>query len=227
MKAFIKDLYQPLWGLLLVLFLATLCGSCDDHEPIDPNVHIGYVLCDDHSCMDTATYFNQSKRKAVGVVFAEKTEDHPALVVMFKEVEDIFCDSIGLNNGTSKDITTFDGYENTIAMYNSSDEDSGKGSPLAKRMMAFHEHGQSDYIPSVAEQRLLVASSRIINPIIERFDGTPIELDGDCWYWTSTEVEENPGLQAWLCSSVNGGILPTPKIEAHKARVIVQINYPE
>lgn len=48
-------------GLLLVLFMSTTLCSCDDHEPIDPNVHIGYVLCDDHSCMDTTTYFNQSK----------------------------------------------------------------------------------------------------------------------------------------------------------------------
>ena len=54
--------------------------------------------------MDTTTYFNQSKRKAVGVVFAEQTEEHPALVVMFKEVNEIFCDSIGLVNGTSGDV---------------------------------------------------------------------------------------------------------------------------
>lgn len=90
MKSYLKVLYQPLLGLLLVLFLTTALSSCEDHEPIDPNVHIGYVLCDDHSCMDTTTYFNQSKRKAVGVVFAEQTEEHPALVVMFKEVNEIF-----------------------------------------------------------------------------------------------------------------------------------------
>lgn len=133
MKSYLKALCQPLLGLLLVLSLTTILGSCDDHEPIDPNVHIGYVLCDDHSCMDTTTYFNQSKRKAVGVVFAEQTEDHPALVVMFKEVNEIFCDSVGLVNGTSGDVSSFDGYSNTIAMYNSYVEDTGKGSPLADR----------------------------------------------------------------------------------------------
>lgn len=71
------------------------------------------------------------------------------------------------------------------------------------------------------------AAARQINPIIERFGGTPIALNGDCWYWTSTEVTENAGLQAWLCSAVNGGILPTPKTESHKARAVVEIHYPE
>ena len=227
MKSYLKVLYQPLLGLLLVLFLTTALSSCEDHEPIDPNVHIGYVLCDDHSCMDTTTYFNQSKRKAVGVVFAEQTEEHPALVVMFKEVNEIFCDSIGLVNGTSGDVSTFDGYSNTVAMYNSYVEETGKGSPLAMKMMDFHENGQSDFIPSVAEQRLLVAAARQINPIIERFGGTPIALNGDCWYWTSTEVTENACLQACLFSSVNVGILPTPKTESHKARAVVEIHYPE
>ena len=227
MKSYLKVLYQPLLGLLLVLFLTTTLSSCEDHKPKDPNEQIGNVLCDDHSCMDTTTYFNQSKRKAVGVVFAEQTEEHPALVVMFKEVNEIFCDSIGLVNGTSGDVSTFDGYSNTVAMYNSYVEETGKGSPLAMKMMDFHENGQSDFIPSVAEQRLLVAAARQINPIIERFGGTPIALNGDCWYWTSTEVTENAGLQAWLCSAVNGGILPTPKTESHKARAIVEIHYPE
>lgn len=213
--------------MLAMLSLMTAFVSCDDHEPIDPNVHIGYVLCDDHSCMDTTTYFNQSKRKAVGVVFAEQGEDHPALAVLFKEVNEVFCDSAGLVNGTSKDISTFDGYNNTVAMYNSYVEDTGKGSPLAMKMIDFHENGQSDFVPSVAEQRLMVAAARKINPVIQRFGGTPIAIDGDCWYWTSTEVSEMAGTQAWLCSAVNGGIMPTPKTESHKARAVVEIHYPE
>ena len=94
-------------------------------------------------------------------------------------------------------------------------------------ILDFHENGQSDFIPSVAEQRLLAAAARQINPIIERFEGTPIALNGDCWYWTSTEVKENAGLQAWICYAVNGGILPTPKTESHKARAVVEIHYPE
>ena len=177
--------------------------------------------------MDTASYFNQTKRKAVGVVFAEKTDEHPALAVMFDEVNEVFCDSVGMVNGTSTDVTSFCGFKNTVAMYNSYSAETGKGSPLAMEMINFHANGQSDYLPSVAEQRLLASSSRVINPVLERLGGTPIALEGDCWYWTSTEVEDNPGVQAWLCSADNGRFLPTPKTQRHKARAIVEIYDPE
>ena len=110
-----------------MLMMASFMTSCDNHEPYDPDLHIGYVLCDDHTCMDTATYFNQSKRKAVGVVFAEKTKDHPVLAVNLEETSGMFCDSIGMENGTSGDITKFDGFSNTVAMYQSYDNETGHG----------------------------------------------------------------------------------------------------
>lgn len=212
------------WGLTTLLGVLLLV-SCDDYQPKDHAVHVGYILCDDHSCMDSATYFAQSTRKAVGVVFAEQTEDHPLMAVMLKELDGVFCDSVGLSNGTSGSLTDFDGSANTRAMQNSYNAETGKGSPLAMTLYTFHEGGQSDYLPSIAEQRLLNASARYINPIIERLGGTPISFDGDCWYWTSTEVSDNSGFQAWLCSAANGGILETPKTQSHKARAIVQVNY--
>ena len=228
MKSVIKCITHPVLGMTLLMTLITFFGtSCDNHEPIDRDIHVGYVLCNDHSCMDTASYFNQTKRKAVGVVFAEKTDDHPALAVMFDELNEVFCDSVGMVNGTSTDITSFCGFKNTVAMYNSYSAETGKGSPLAMEMIKFHANGQSDYLPSVAEQRLLASSARVINPVLERLGGTPIALEGDCWYWTSTEVEDNPGVQAWLCSADNGRFLPTPKTQRHKARAIVEIYDPE
>lgn len=219
-----KKISSFVMGTFLV---ASFMTSCDNHVPYDPELHIGYIVCDDHSYMDTATYFNQTARKAIGVVFAEKTDEHLVLAVSLKEIKGAFCDSTGMENGTSGDLTLFDGFTNTIAMYNSYDGETGKGSPIAMKMLTFHEHGQSDYIPSVAELRLLQGSSRAINPIIERCGGTPVNLDANCWYWTSTEVSENTGVLAWLCSAANGGIMPTPKTEPHKARAIFQINYPE
>lgn len=228
MKSVIKGITHPVLGMMLLMTLITiLCTSCDNHEPIDRDIHVGYVLCNDHSCMDTASYFNQTKRKAVGVVFAEKTDDHPALAVMFDELNEVFCDSVGMVNGTSTDITSFCGFKNTVAMYNSYSAETGKGSPLAMEMINFHANGQSDYLPSVAEQRLLASSSRVINPVLERLGGTPIALEGDCWYWTSTEVEDNPGVQAWLCATDNGRFLATQKTQRHKARAIVEIYDPE
>ena len=227
MKSVIKGITLPVLGMIQMIAITILSTSCDNHEPIDRNIHVGYVLCNDHSCMDTASYFNQTKRKAVGVVFAEKTDEHPALAVMFDELNEVFCDSVGMVNGTSTDVTSFCGFKNTVAMYNSYSAETGKGSPLAMEMINFHTNGQSDYLPSVAEQRLLASSSRVINPVLERLGGTPIALEGDCWYWTSTEVEDNPGVQAWLCSADNGRFLPTPKTQRHKARAIVEIYDPE
>lgn len=227
MKSVIKGITHPVLSMMLMIAITIFSTSCDNHEPIDRDIHVGYVLCNDHSCMDTASYFNQTKRKAVGVVFAEKTDDHPALAVMFNEVNEVFCDSVGMVNGTSTGVTSFCGFKNTIAMYNSYSAETGKGSPLAMEMINFHTNGQSDYLPSVAEQRLLASSARVINPVLERLGGTPIALEGDCWYWTSTEVEDNPGVQAWLSSADNGRFLPTPKTQRHKARAIVEIYDPE
>lgn len=209
---------------ILLLMSTFITYSCDSHEPYDPNVHIGYVLCDDHSCMDTAKYFNQSIRKAVGVVFAEETDEHPALIVSLKETNGVFCDSLGMENGTSGSIDKYDGFTNTIAMYKSYNPDDGHGSPIAMDILYFHEYGQSDYIPSVAEMYKLVKALSIVNPIIERCGGTPIQTLGNCWYWTSTEVKENPGIQAWLCSAVNGRTMPTSKTESHRVRAIFQLN---
>lgn len=227
MKSVIKGITHPVLSIMLMIAITIFSTSCDNHEPIDRDIHVGYVLCNDHSCMDTASYFNQTKRKAVGVVFAEKTDEHPALAVMFDEINEVFCDSVDMVNGTSTDQTSFCGFKNTVAMYNSYSAETGKGSPLAMEMINFHANGQSDYLPSVAEQRLLASSSRVINPVLERLGGTPIALEGDCWYWTSTEVEDNPGVQAWLCSADNGRFLPTPKTQRHKARAIVEIYDPE
>ena len=227
MKSVIKGITLPVLGMIQMIAITILSTSCDNHEPIDRNIHVGYVLCNDHSCMDTASYFNQTKRKAVGVVFAEETDDHPALAVMFDELNEVFCDSVGMVNGTSTDITSFCGFKNTVAMYNSYSAETSKGSPLAMEMINFHANGQSDYLPCVAEQRLLASSARVINPVLEKLGGTPIALEGDCWSWTSTEVEDNPGVQAWLCSADNGRFLPTPKTQRHKARAIVEIYDPE
>lgn len=212
------------WGIAALLSIVTFC-SCDAYQPRDNAVHVGYVLCDDHSCLSEEAYLAQSKHKGVGVVFAEKTEEHPMMAVMLNETDNVFCDSAGLSNGTSGSLTAFDGGANTRAMQNSFNSETGKGSPLAMEVYRFHEGGQSDFIPSVAELRLLVASARRINPVIERLKGTPVALEGDCWYWTSTEVNDNKGYQAWLCSAATGGIIETPKVDRHKARAIVELNY--
>ena len=227
-KTMLSNLIGQAYMMPLIAFLAFVglsIVSCDNHEVVDTKMHIGYVLCEDNSCMDTATYFHQSDKKGVGVVFFEKNDSVPVLAVMLHEYVGVFSDTVPLTFGTSTNIKEINGRANTVAMLSTSD---GKGSsPIAQIAFTSHEDGQSEYIPCVLEMRLLSQVAPSINPIIERMGGTPISLTGDCWYWTSNEVSGNESNQAWLCSAPNGSILESSKIKAHKVRTIIQINYPE
>lgn len=215
----------------LVSFFALLLTSftfvsCDEHEPLDLDIHPGFILCDDGSVMSNKAYFEQDTRKAVAVVFAGETADHGVLAVCLHEIDAIqFCDTLGMELGTSCDVTAYDGYLNTTAMQNSRDTRTGKGSPLADEAFSYHHFWQSDYIPSVAEMTLLYFARNQVNPIIKQCGGTPLFTDTEnarCWYWTSTEVEQNKGNQAWLFSMSDGSRHETPKTNAYRARAIVE-----
>ncbi len=85
--------------------------------------------------------------------------------------------------------------------------------------------GQSAYLPSVAEMRLLFDVRDLINPVIERCGGTPLAATGDsAWYWTSTEVEGQAAHKAWLYSLTSGAVQETPKTESHLLRPIMTLN---
>ena len=75
---------------LLFAFLASMSMlmSCDEHEPVDLDVHTGYVLCDDGQVLSTDVYFRQDMKKAVAVVFAPQTEEHGVLAVLLDEIMD-------------------------------------------------------------------------------------------------------------------------------------------
>ena len=80
--------------------------SCDEHEYIDNSIHVGDVLCDDHQVMTLQSYQSMKKSNAVGVIYATKTDKHPVLVVLLDEIKDVqFCDSLGMEQGTSCSIT--------------------------------------------------------------------------------------------------------------------------
>lgn len=114
--------------------------SCDNHAAVDTNMHIGYVLCEDNSCMDTATYFHQTSKKGVGVVFFEKNDTVPALAVMLHEYTGAYSDTVPITFGTSTNIKGINGRSNTVAMSSSSN---GKGSsPIAQIAFTSHADGQ-------------------------------------------------------------------------------------
>ena len=210
-----------------IAIVLTGLASCDSHEAVDASIYVGHVLCADHRTMSIEQYEGQHETEAVAVVFAEADNDHPALAVMLNSISDCpFADSLGTSLGTSGAIDKFDGYTNTVAMMNNRTSN-GYGSPLADFVFRNHKYGQSDYIPSVAEMRLLVLSKNKVNDIIRRCGGELLSEapDSTCWYWTSTEVKENIANQAWLCSMATGGIQQTPKDEVHPARAIVALYY--
>ena len=64
-----------------------------------------------------------------------------------------------------------------------------------------------------------------VNECISEVGGTQINLNpGECWLWSSTEVEGQKENKAWLYSMQSGTIQETPKDQAHKFRPIISIN---
>ena len=49
MKSVIKGITHPVLSMMLMIAITIFSTSCDNHEPIDRDIHVGYVLCNDHS----------------------------------------------------------------------------------------------------------------------------------------------------------------------------------
>lgn len=216
-----------------ILLLSGVLASCDDHEFLDTNVHAGHILCADGSMLSEQEYLAQKDVKAVGVVYSEILDDGTFLAVLLSDGMPVeFCDSVGYEQGTSRSLTALDGFQNTVSLQNTRDKKNGHGSPLGDEVFRSHIYGQSDYIPSVTEARMLYSSRHRVNSVmtvlakhepdlgVQLLD-TSGEISG--WYWTSTEVEANPGMQAWLISMASGVIHETPKTERHPYRAIVRV----
>lgn len=131
-----------------------------------------------------------------------------------------FADSLGGEQETSASLEKEDGNENTHAMYRNEEVKS----PLAVYVFDMWRYGQSAYIPSVKQLTYLYQQIGLVNQRIEAVGGLPISLQpGDCWLWTSTEVEGQRDSKAWLFSMQSGTIQETPKDQAHKFRPVISI----
>lgn len=222
-----------------LLAMTGIC-SCDEHEPFDPDVHSGYILCSDGSIV-ADDVFDSRKHTPVAVVFAEKTAKHPVLAVMLDEIEYVsFADTLSFDQKTSCSLDSCDGYLNTVALQTTNIQrkvlvdpehiDNAANyykSPLG--LMAFRSHwfSQSDYVPSVMELELLYKALPKVNPLIRMCGGTPIgtsSMGAGCWYWSSTEVNGNKMNQAWLVSMADGSQHKAPKTNGYRARLIVEYN---
>lgn len=210
---------------MMMAATAILFTSCDDHKDFpDTAMKVGHILCTDGKVLPFEQY-EQSGKTAIAVVFHinqnEDIEGNGYAVYLNDIAPEAFADSIGVAQGTSASLTAYDGNTNTFALYDTRDV----SSPLAEKVFDLWRYGQSAYIPSVAQMRLLYQARYAINPYIVKCGGTPIPDDeNDCWYWTSTEVKGQETAKSWLFSLGSGAIQETPKWQAHKARPVITLN---
>ena len=204
---------------------ALLCAACDAHFDVpDTAIRPGHVLCTDGTVMSYAAY-EQSGKRAIAVLFdAGQREDAEGYgyAVYLWDIEPLaFADSLGVDQGTSADLTAYDGNANTFKLYEAKET----ASPMAEAVFDMWMYKQSAFVPSVAEMRVLYDNLEKVNPIIERCGGQPLPVDGEnCWYWTSTEVAGQETAKAWLYSLGSGTMHETPKIQAHRVRPIITWN---
>lgn len=213
--------------MMCMVAVATLCiglTGCDGHHnPLDTSMKVGHILCTDGKTRSYEDYAVSGK-EAIAVVFHVNADEEVAgtgyAVYLHDLAPEAFADSIGVPQGTSADLTAYDGNENTFALYDTQDV----SSPMAMRVFDLWRYGQSAYVPSVAQMRLLYAAKEFVNPYIKACGGDLLPDEADwCWYWTSTEVEGQETAKAWLFSMGSGAIQETPKLQGHKVRAIVTL----
>ena len=159
---------------ILAVAATVLLTACDEHQDFpDTAMKVTHILTTDGKVMPYETY-EQSCKQAIAVVFnvnqREEMEGNGYAVYLWDMTPKAFADSLGVEQGTSADIAAYDGNENTFALYDTEET----ASPMAEAVFALWKYGQSAYIPSVAQMRLLYSAQTVINPIIEKCGGDPL-----------------------------------------------------
>ena len=211
------------WAAVVLMLVAVLVGCDGHHDPLDTSMKVGHILCTDGKTRSYEDYVASGK-EAIAVVFHvnrnEEMSGTSYAVYLHDLPPEAFADSLGISQGTSADLAAYDGNENTFALYDTDDV----SSPMAMQVFDMWRYGQSAYVPSVAQVRLLYAAKEFVNPYIEACGGYPLPDEADeCWYWTSTEVEGQETAKAWLFSMGSGAMQETPKLQKHKVRAMVTL----
>ena len=72
--------------------------------------------------------------------------------------------------------------------------------------------------------QLLYEARYQVNTVIRKLGGDPLPADAaECWYWTSTEVENQENMKAWAFSLSAGEKHQSPKVNSYKVRPIATI----
>ena len=202
--------------------MAVAFVSCDEHRDFpDTAMKTCDILCTDGKVVRFEDMQSQGK-KPIAVVFhinpTANMEGTGFAVYLWDIASAEFSDSIGVKQTTSANVTAYDGNSNTYAMHASG------VSPAADEVFNMWHYGQSAYIPSVAQMRLLYQAKNAVNTYIQRCGGDVISDNPDeCWYWTSTEVKDQESAKAWLYSLASGALQETPKEQPHKIRSIITL----
>ena len=202
--------------------MAVAFVSCDEHRDFpDTAMKTCDILCTDGKVVRFEDMQSQGK-KPIAVVFhinqTDNMEGTGFAVYLWDIASAEFSDSIGVKQTTSANVTAYDGNSNTYAMHASG------VSPAADEVFNMWHYGQSAYIPSVAQMRLLYQAKNAVNSYIQRCGGDVISDNPDeCWYWTSTEVKDQESAKAWLYSLASGALKETPKEQPHKIRPIITL----
>ncbi len=206
------------------LAAALAAAGCDGHHEVYEPAVVGQVLCTDGHVRTYDDMVAEGK-KPIAVVFhslAEADDDGGSAyaVYLYDLPAAQFADTIGTSQGTSADITAYDGRENTYAIMSQTNV----SSQLADAVWSVWAYNQSAYIGSVAQMRLLFARKEDIAGVISKCGGDALpDAADECWYWSSTEVEGAEDGQAWLVSMESGTIHETPKTVQAKLRPMVTV----
>lgn len=209
---------------IATLWTTTSCECDHDFESsFASSLQIGNVLCSDGTVL-TVTEFTSSGKEPVAIVYhANRNPDINCLgyaVYIHDMVPQAFADSLGVEQETSASLTGEDGNANTYALYHCEDVSSS----MAIKVFDMWSYGQSAYIPSIRQLSYLFSVRYAVNERIKAVGGEPISLEsGDCWLWSSTEVEGQTENKAWLFSMQSGTYQETPKNQMHLFRPIISI----
>lgn len=215
----LKRFLLPILAWSGLMLTSCHCEHEEDYGLLS-SLQVGNVVCSDGNIL-SMDKFKQSDKEAVGIVFhVNRSPDADAVYI--HDMEPLaFADSIGIDQGTSASLTEEDGNENTYSLFNNDEVQS----PMAIKSFDLWSYGQSAYIPSVRQLSYLFTVRHLVNECISEVGGTQINLNpGECWLWSSTEVEGQKENKAWLYSMQSGTIQETPKDQAHKFRPIISIN---
>lgn len=131
-----QNIIRKTCQIVPVLLITGALAACDAHiEEPDKTVRPGHVLCVDGKAVPYSEYESYGEQ-AIAVVFHTysdgETEGNGYAVYLWDMTPKAFADSLGVEQGTSADITAYDGNENTNALH-ATDETT---SPMAQSVFA-------------------------------------------------------------------------------------------